>query len=127
VIVLDTHVWIWRESDPERLSADARAAIGSAPAVGVSPISCWELATLAARGRIRLTMGIGDWTARALVRATLLPLTAEIAVEAGGLGAAGFHGDPADRLIYATAVASGAKLVTRDEHIRSFDPRRCIW
>jgi len=127
VIVLDTHVWIWRESDPARLSARATAAIESAGEVGVSPISCWELATLAARGRIRMTLGIGEWVARALARATLLPLSAEAAVEAGGLGAAGFHGDPADRLIYATAVASGAKLITRDEQIRSFDPRRCIW
>jgi len=38
-----------------------------------------------------------------------------------------FPGDPADRLIYATAVAHGVRLITRDERISAFDPQRTIW
>lgn len=55
---------------------------------------------------------------------TTLPLTAEIAMDAGQLR---FVADPADRLIYATARAAGAYLITRDERIRGHDPAIAVW
>jgi PIN domain nuclease of toxin-antitoxin system len=51
----------------------------------------------------------------------------DAAVAAALLGRDGFHGDPADRLIYATTRALGATLVTRDEAMRRFDPERTLW
>jgi len=53
-------------------------------------------------------------------------LTAEVAVSAALLGEA-FPGDPADRIIYATASVLGAPLVTRDAALRAFDPVRTRW
>ncbi|HZD37798.1 MAG TPA: PIN domain-containing protein [Actinomycetes bacterium] len=50
----------------------------------------------------------------------LAPVTPQVAVGAAMLGAAGFHGDPADRYLYATALEHSVPLVTRDESIRSF-------
>jgi PIN domain nuclease of toxin-antitoxin system len=128
VIVLDTHVWLWWQSDPGRLSAAAREAIDGADEIMVSAISAWEVAMLAARGRIALDRPAARWVRAALdadPRVDEAPLTAAIAVRAAALD--GLPGDPADRFIYATARDRGASLVTRDEALRRHDPARTIW
>jgi PIN domain nuclease of toxin-antitoxin system len=129
VILLDTHVWVWWVSEPDKLSARARAAIDYARAIGISPISAWEIATKAARGRLRLDRDPALWVLQALARprVELTTLTAEIAVAAGRLGDGAFHGDPADRMITATAIAHGAELVTKDERIRAYPGVRTLW
>lgn len=130
MIVLDTHAWLWWAAAPERLSAPAAAAIAAAPVVGVSALSCWEVAMLSERGRIALDRPVEQWIHAALGaddRTRLVALDADIAVEAALLGRAGLHGDPADRFIYATARARGAMLVTRDEALQRFDPQRAVW
>jgi PIN domain nuclease of toxin-antitoxin system len=128
VIVLDTHVWLWWSSDPDRLSAAARAAIAEASEVGICTISCWELTMLARRGRIELDRMPADWVRRGLAQNNVksVPLTAEDAVAAASV-ADTFAGDPADRIIYSTARRLGARLVTRDERLRLFDPQRTLW
>jgi len=82
-----------------------------------------------ARGRLTLNRDIGDWVAQALSRprARLLPMTAEIAVAAGMINPREFHGDPADRLIVATAQAHEVELVTKDRLIRSFTKVKTVW
>jgi len=127
-VVLDTHAWIWWVDDPRRLSAAARAAISEAPRRLVSAVSCLEVATLARRRRIELDRSPGDWVAAALGRPAVeaSAVTPEIAVAAGSLPD-DFPGDRADRIIYATAIATGATLVTRDDTIGRFDRRRTVW
>jgi PIN domain nuclease of toxin-antitoxin system len=127
VIVLDTHVWLWHVGARERLSSVATAAIENAGTVAVCAISCWEVSMLEARGRIALDRPVRRWVARALAGTALLPLSASAAVDAGQLGGQGFHGDPADRLIYATARELGLRIVTRDERLTAFDRARCVW
>jgi PIN domain nuclease of toxin-antitoxin system len=129
VIVLDTHAWLWWVSEPERLSEPARAAIDQASSIGVCTLSAWEVAMLAARGRITLDRDVGLWVRQALAdkRVEPLPPSAEIAVAAGLLDTKRFPGDPIDRLIYATAQAAKARLVTRDAAIGAFDPESTIW
>jgi PIN domain nuclease of toxin-antitoxin system len=126
MVILDTHAWLWR-ANGRPLSEPAGQVIAAAPALGISPISCWEVAMLEERGRISLAIPVERWVARALVGYEVVPVTAEAAVTAGLLGRRGFHGDAADRLIYASAVQAGAQLVTRDARLRAFDPVRCIW
>jgi PIN domain nuclease of toxin-antitoxin system len=117
--VLDTHVWIWLvEGVRAALSAAAIEAIERAAkggAVWVSAISVWEVAMLEARGRISLSRPVGDWVQAALhapgVR--LLPLSPEIAIESTRLPGAP-HGDPADRILMASARHLGAQLATCD-------------
>jgi PIN domain nuclease of toxin-antitoxin system len=91
-------------------------------------VSCLEVATLARRRRIGLDRTPARWVAAALGGPAIeaSAVTPEIAVAAGSLPD-DFPGDPADRLIYATAIAAGAALVTRDATIRRFDPRRTVW
>ncbi len=129
MIVLDTHAWIWWVSEPQRLSSAARSALDYAKAAGVCPISAWEISTKVAQGRLTLDRDVALWVRQALARPPLelLELTAEIAVAAGQLGKAGFHGDPADRLIVATAIHLGAQLVTKDDRIRDFGGVKTVW
>jgi PIN domain nuclease of toxin-antitoxin system len=129
VIVLDTHAWLWWVSDPPKLGEAAREALDRADEVGICTISCWEVAMLSLRGRIQLDREIEAWVGQALAhpRATALPLTAPVATRAALLEDEGFPGDPADRIIYATARAEGSRLLTRDAGIQEFDPRLAIW
>jgi PIN domain nuclease of toxin-antitoxin system len=129
VIVLDTHVWIWWVSEPDKLVPNAKAAIDHEEHLGISPISCWEIATKVAKGRLELDRDIKVWVKQALAspRMKLLEITADIAVRAGMLGKHGFHGDPADRIIVATAISHKASLVTKDKAIRAYGKVKTIW
>jgi PIN domain nuclease of toxin-antitoxin system len=129
VIFLDTHVWLWWMAAPERLSDAARDAIAHAPSIGVSTLSAWELAMLTVRGRISLDRDVGTWVRQAFAQARVEPFapSAEVAVAAGLIDGKRFPGDPVDRLIYSTARAAGAPLVTRDRAIRAFDAKWTIW
>jgi PIN domain nuclease of toxin-antitoxin system len=129
VIVLDTHAWLWWTAEPTHLSPAAQTAIAQASNIGVSTLSAWEVTMLAVRGRISLDREVGLWVRQALAetRIEALAPSAEVAVTAGLLDAKSFPGDPIDRLIYATAQAAGARLVTRDTAIRDFDPALTIW
>jgi PIN domain nuclease of toxin-antitoxin system len=127
LIVLDTHVWVWWNSDPAKLSATARAVIEDAEELGVSAISCWEVSMLVAKGRLGLDRDLMTWVREALPEEfiRLLPISASIGVTAGALE--DFHGDPADRLIVATSLELGATLVTKDTDIRAYDRVKSIW
>ena len=126
MIVLDTHAWLWWLAAPSKLSRPAARAIKRADRIGVSAASVYELAHLVERRRLRLDAPTRTWVRDALGGAGVEPLTinAEIAVDAAQLR---FVGDPFDRIIYATAVASDARLVTRDERLRAWDADRTVW
>jgi PIN domain nuclease of toxin-antitoxin system len=126
--VLDTHTWIWWVSEPARLGRKGRREIDTAREIGIPAICCLEVSVLVARGRIHFDRPTLEWIhdALALPRVELLPLTPAVAVKAAELPAA-FPGDPADRLIAATAVLESAALVTKDERIRGFAGMRAIW
>lgn len=83
---------------------------------------------LSVNGRVAFDRDVRRWVRQALAQPGLiaLPLTPKIGVEAAALGDE-FPGDPADRMIYATARETGWPLVTRDRRIRSFDPRGTLW
>lgn len=128
VVVLDTHAWLWWVDAPGRLSRTAREAIEGADEIGIAAISCWEVAMLVVKGRISLALATPAWIRQALAQpGTLaLPLEPKVAVDAALL-ATDLAGDPADRMIYATARDRGARLVTRDARLRAFDPRGTVW
>jgi PIN domain nuclease of toxin-antitoxin system len=126
VIVLDTHVWLWWLNAPRKLSRAASRAIERADAIGVSTMSILELGDLVERRGVELGSPLRAWVRAAFAqeRVEPLPLTAAVAIDAAQLR---FDGDPADRVIYATARATDAQLVTRDERLRSFDPELTVW
>jgi PIN domain nuclease of toxin-antitoxin system len=128
VIVLDTATWIWRASDPNRLSARARRAIDEAERALVSAISVWEVAMLVAKRRIRLDRPVEQWVdvALALPGIQLASLEPAIAVRSTRLPAP-FHPDPADRIIVATALENAAPVITPDDRIRSYPHVQSEW
>lgn len=130
MIVLDTHAWVWWLSDPDRLSSPARSAVDTAFAdrtLYVSAISVWEVALLAKRGRLDLTMDVGDWVRRAeaLENVTFVPVDNAIALRSVQI--AGLHADPADRIIAATAADLGARLVTGDRRLHEAGVVEALW
>jgi PIN domain nuclease of toxin-antitoxin system len=116
VILLDTHVIIWLTTDSSSVGRQGRAAYENARASGdvaVSAISFWEMAMLTAKGRLDIVAAPAHHRAAILGTGVLeLPVTGDIGILAAGLNT--LHGDPADRLIVATAMAYNATLMTAD-------------
>ncbi|HWA54378.1 MAG TPA: type II toxin-antitoxin system VapC family toxin [Solirubrobacterales bacterium] len=129
MILLDTHVLVWLASARERLSATAEEAIDSDQKLAISTASVQEIAYLVARGRLSMDRPVETWVRDALnvheVRA--LAATVSAAIRAGSLDPIEFHGDPVNRLIYATAVEHDARLISADGRLRRSDPARVVW
>jgi PIN domain nuclease of toxin-antitoxin system len=125
VIVVDTHVLLWWLSSPRKLSRAAARSLKSARRVGVAAITPWEIAMLVTKDRITLDRSPLEWIRDALdtPRVELLPLTPAIAVHAARFP----PGDPADRIIAATAVVEGVALVSADERIAALAGVEIIW
>lgn len=125
MILLDTNIWMRWANQAGELTSEELAILHKfkIEGLGISAISCWEVAMLHSKGRITLSMPIKVWMRNALDSAgvLLLPLTPEISIESTLLPG-DFPGDPADRIIVATAINRGLKLVTRDSKIRAYQP-----
>jgi PIN domain nuclease of toxin-antitoxin system len=119
VILLDTHIWfVYINDGPEHLSTEANTAIRAHDVLGVSIISCWEIAMLVAKQRIKLSIDVQDWISQALAYKgiKLIELTPEIATLSTRLPGT-FHKDPADRMLAATCLKLGIPLLTLDRNI----------
>lgn len=121
MILLDTHVILWWQAGGDRLSARAAREIARAETVLVSPVSCWEIATLARKGRIALDRALHAWVRDlfAAEQVQVASLSPEAAATAGNLGEV-LGGDPADRLLWATASDLLVPLVTKDRAMHAF-------
>jgi PIN domain nuclease of toxin-antitoxin system len=124
-ILLDTHVIHWWSSEPERVSKPARRALGAADELLIAAISWYELAWLARHGRIVVNIPVRSWLESLAPHVRTIGPTPAIADTAAALPAS-FPGDPADRLIYATAIEQGTKLITKDGAIREHDKPRSL-
>ena len=116
-VLLDSHVVHWWSAEPDRLSDKAAREIGSADELAVNSITWFELAWLARNDRITLSVPVRSWLAGLAEDLRTVVTTPAIADTAAALPAS-FPGDPADRLIYSTAVESGWRLVTKDRRLR---------
>jgi PIN domain nuclease of toxin-antitoxin system len=129
MIVLDTHIWVWWTIDPDRLSETQRQEIArnEDDRIGISAISCWEVAKLSEYSRLALPVGLSEWFQAALryPGISLLGLTPEVAIESTSLPG-GFHRDPADQIIVATARVHHCSLVTSDDKIAGYPHVRTV-
>lgn len=131
MILLDTHVWVWWMSDPGHLSSRAKSVLNKAmdnEPVLVSSISVWEIALLVKKDRLRFTIDVKDWIAKAervpFVR--FVPVDNAIAFASVSLPDP-LHDDPADRIIVATALQVDAAIVTKDKRILQYPHVKTIW
>ena len=123
-VVLDTHTLVWLLQGSERLGPGARALIEAAAkgdGAFVAAISAWEIAMLVAKGRLALDREVGEWldAALALPGLRLAPLDPQVAVDSTRLPGQP-HGDPADRMIVATARRHTATLITDDAQVLAY-------
>ncbi|HUG48034.1 MAG TPA: PIN domain-containing protein [Candidatus Limnocylindria bacterium] len=116
-VVLDSHVLHWWSAEPDRISSAAGLAISAADELAVADVTWFELAWLARHERIVLTIPLGSWLQQLARQVRTIPVTPAIAAAAVSLPAS-FPSDPADRLIYATAIENGWRLITKDQRLR---------
>ena len=131
MILLDTHALIWFLSSPDELSRRVRQAVSTAfdgDGVGISDISLWEVAMLAAKGRIELDRDVTDWleSLSELPNFTFHRITPAIASLSTTLPGR-FQEDPADRILVATAMTGDIPIVTKDQRIRRYRYVQTIW
>ena len=122
MVILDTHIWIWWVSKNPRLTPSHQQYIKkhSIQGLGVSIISCWEIAKLVEKNRLDLSMNVDEWLEAALnyPNVQLLDLTVPIIIQSTQL--TGFHNDPADQIIVATAKVYECPLLTADKKILDY-------
>ncbi len=116
-VLLDTHVVHWWSAEPQRVSARAQDVLEAADELAVAAITWYELAWLARHERIVVSVPIRTWLQGLCAQVRTIPMTPAVAGGAASLPAS-FPGDPADRLIYATAIEHGLGLVSKDRRIR---------
>ena len=124
-VLLDTHVVHWWSAEPERVSKPARNALEKADEHVVAAISWYELAWLAKHERIVVNIPIRSWLQGLAAQLRTIGVTPAIADTATTLPSS-FPADPADRLIYATAIEHGLGLVSKDRAIRDHDGPRSL-
>ena len=124
-LLLDTHVLLWLDTAPEQLSRLASDVIERADELAVAPITWFELAWLAQNRRIEPPSPVHVWLQTLFRRVITTPLTPAIATTAVSLPES-FPRDPADRIIYATAIENGWQLVTRDPRLRDHPHSRQV-
>ena len=117
-LVLDTHTLVWLMNDNPKLGSKAKDVIRRAyrqKCAWISAITPWEIALLVGKNRLNLGKDVLVWIRDALKvpGVQLAPLDPEIAVASIRLPFE-MYGDPADRILVATARHLGATLVTAD-------------
>ncbi len=130
-VVLDTCAWIWLCAEPDKLSTTAGEIIQREQkrnGLVVSVFSCWEVAKLVQKGKLKFAIPCREWIEQAIRSpgVTMHPLTPEICLESTALPGS-FHGDPADQIIVATARALALPVLTCDRKIRTYPHVSAMW
>jgi PIN domain nuclease of toxin-antitoxin system len=128
MIILDTHVWVWWCSKPEKIAKKAQRSIERASRLGLPAICVWEVAAKAHAGQLKFDRPYDVWIDEALAqddRLELIDLSPRISIESVRLPWQ--HRDPADRIVVATARTYQAQLATADLTIRESRLAKCVW
>ena len=120
-LLLDTHVWLWWNTEPERLATAARRQIGDVRnEVFLSAASVWEMAIKRRIGKLPLHEPVASYVARRLAADGIeaFPVTADHAAAVETLELR--HRDPFDRLLIVQARHEGMRLLTADDQVLAY-------
>ncbi len=131
MILLDTHALIWFLTDPTQLSLLAITTIEQTLKTGkimISSISIWEICLLVQKKKVHFTQSLQQTlsTIYSMTELEFIPIDNRIAELSQTLPGR-FHKDPADRFIVATALTTGATLITKDDKIRKYTHIKTLW
>jgi len=122
--LLDTNAWLRLFQFPGEITTEVRRRLNGEDVLGLSPFSLIEIAQKNAKApdKLGLSLDVDAWFQVAMPRnrVRLVPITPAIAAKAYDLSP-DFHGDPADRVITATAIMENLTLVTSDKLLIEFD------
>jgi len=129
--LLDTHTWIWRNMNQQKLSQKVKELISNAEMydeILLSAISPWEFSKLIEKKRVGISCDPEDWinTALDMPKLRLVPLSPVLSYRSTVLPQP-FHNDPADQIIVATAREENATILTKDERILAYKNVRSLW
>jgi PIN domain nuclease of toxin-antitoxin system len=128
MILIDTRVFVWMVSDPERLSAPARRAIEkSSDSLAVSAVCAWEVASLHRGGGLILPLAPHEFMRRALERHGVLeiPISGVVAMEAVALTASGVS--PLQKILLAEAMRQQCAIVSDSAEMAQQEKVSVIW
>jgi PIN domain nuclease of toxin-antitoxin system len=117
-LLLDTHIWIWSVSEPQRLTRRVAKELDNAQnQLWLSPVSIWETLLLHRKGRLIIPEGFSTWVTKALTTMPLTeaPLTFEVAEALSTINLP--QSDPADLFLAASAKVFGLTLITSDRNL----------
>lgn len=121
-MLIDTHILLWFQSEPERLTRAEQQMITRAKEEAdlfLSVISFWEIAMLSSSRRIILSNPFEQWKKETLESVKVINIDADIAIESIHLPHCE-HKDPADRFIIATARVLDIPLMTHEQKILAY-------
>jgi len=119
-LLLDTHIWIWNDTAPEKLTSEINRELASTEnQLWLSPVSIWEVTVLLEKRRINLKQGFRTWVDESMRDLQLqeAAITWEVANELRYTMLS--HRDPGDRFLVATAKVYDLTLVTADQRLMS--------
>jgi len=121
--LLDTHIWIWALTRPEKVSREVRRQMEN-PKNGLylSPVSIWEAHHLVLRGKLRPKKDFPDWLDQAFAQVPVkeAPFNFAVAAEASRIQLP--QADPGDLFLAATASVFTLTLITADSQLLD-----CSW
>lgn len=124
-ILLDTHVWLWMQAEPEKLGAVARGLIDDqGNELLLSAASVWEIAIKVGSGRLHLPEPVSQYVPSRMQSSGVSALTVTHAHAAGVAGLPDHHRDPFDRLLVAQALAERVPILSSDEQLDVYDSER---
>ena len=126
--LLDTHAWIQIACGDKLPPLVVRTLKSSSGSLALADVSLWEAAKLIELGRLQLSVPLSEFYRLALApELVVLPITPAIAEEVTLLESTGFHKDPADQLIVATARIHGLQLISDDTRIQKWGKVPMLW
>jgi PIN domain nuclease of toxin-antitoxin system len=126
--LLDTHAWIQSALGEPLPDLVEKTLAAHSNSLALADVSLWEAAKLVELGRLELSVPLSEFFRLAITPdLTVLPISTAVAERVAGLEASGFHKDPADQLIVATALVHGLRLISDDSRIRQWGRVRLLW